>query len=314
MTLRLLAIHAHPDDESSKGAATYAHYVNAGAEVLVVSCTGGERGDIQNEGLVEKAMANRDMAGLRRIEMAAATREIGFDHLWLGYLDSGLPEEGETVPANSFSVIPLEFSAEPLVAIIRRFRPQVVITYDEAGGYPHPDHIRTHEASMFAIDAAAEASRYVDAGDPWQVSKVYYDRIFNSPRIEAMWGYISKTQPDSEHLQHLTEMRDRMKERPDVSTTHVAVGDFLDVRDRALKAHASQVSPDSGFFFWPNDLQREAWPFEDFQLARSLVESTLPESDLFAGIVDDSPVSETSVSNELPLSTRTLVPIETPIA
>jgi mycothiol S-conjugate amidase len=308
VTLRLLAIHAHPDDESSKGAATYAHYVNAGAEVLVVSCTGGERGDIQNEGLLEKAMANRDMAGLRRIEMANAKREVGFEHLWLGYLDSGLPEEGETVPANSFALVPLEYSAEPLVAIIRRFRPQVVITYDETGGYPHPDHIRTHEVSMYAIDAAAEASRYVDAGDPWQVSKVYYDRIFNSPRIEAMWDYISATQPNSEHLQHLTEMRDRMKERPDVSTTHVPVGDFLDVRDRALKSHASQVSPDSGFFFWPNDLQREAWPYEDFQLARSLVESPLPESDLFAGIVDEPNPHGAS------LLADASAPIEAPVA
>lgn len=289
MTQRLLAIHAHPDDESSKGAATYAHYVEAGADVLVVSCTGGELGDIQNQGLVPKAMANRDMAGLRRIEMANATREVGFDHLWLGYQDSGLPENDEPVPANSFSVIPLEYSAEPLTAIIRRFQPQVVITYDESGGYPHPDHIRTHEISLYAIQAAADVSRYPDAGQPWQVSKVYYDRIFNAGRMDAMWEHLSSTQPDSEHLQQLKEMRDRMKERPDVSTTHVPVGDFLDVRDRALKSHASQVSPDSGFFFWPNELQRTAWPYEDFQLASSLVEVSLPESDLFAGIIDDSP-------------------------
>ena len=114
MSRRLLAVHAHPDDESSKGAATYAHYVDSGAHVVVVSCTGGERGDVQNSALVEKAMAERDMPGLRRIEMARAQAVIGFDHRWLGYEDSGMPGEGEPLPPNSFALIPLEISAEPL--------------------------------------------------------------------------------------------------------------------------------------------------------------------------------------------------------
>ena len=287
MTQRLLAVHAHPDDESSKGAATYAHYVAQGAKVLVVSCTGGERGDIQNDALVAKPMANRDMAGLRRIEMANAQAAVGFDHLWLGYQDSGLPEGEEKVMPGSFSLIPLEISAEPLVKIIREFRPQVLTTYDETGGYPHPDHIRTHEISLYTIEAAADANRYPGVGEPWQVSKVYYDRTFNAPRIEAMYEYVAANDPDSENLARMTEMREWMKERPDVATTHMRVGDYFEVRDAALRAHASQVAPDSGFFFWPNELQREAWPFEDFQLAKSLVDTELPESDLFAGIVDD---------------------------
>ena len=285
MTQRLLAVHAHPDDESSKGAATYAHYRSIGTEVLVVSCTGGERGDIQNEALELKAMANRDMAGLRRLEMANAQAAVGFDHRWLGYQDSGLPENDEPVPANSFAVIPLQISAEPLVKIIRDFRPQVLVTYDEMGGYPHPDHIRTHEISLFAYAAAADASRYPDAGAPWQVSKVYYDRIFNAPRIEAMYQFLVANAPDTTQLAQMEEIRERMKDRPNLTTTQVRVEDFLDARDQALRAHASQVAPDSAFFFWPNDLQRQAWPFEDFQLALTLVESPLPESDLFAGIV-----------------------------
>ena len=285
MTQRLLAVHAHPDDESSKGAATYAHYRSIGTEVLVVSCTGGERGDIQNEALELKAMANRDMAGLRRLEMANAQAAVGFDHRWLGYQDSGLPENDDPVPANSFAVIPLQISAEPLVKIIREFRPQVLVTYDEMGGYPHPDHIRTHEISLYAYAAAADASRYPDAGAPWQVSKVYYDRIFNAPRIEAMYQFLVANAPDTAQLAQMEEIRERMKDRPNLTTTQVRVEDFLDARDQALRAHASQVAPDSAFFFWPNDLQRQAWPFEDFQLALTLVESTLPETDLFAGIV-----------------------------
>ncbi|MFM9920219.1 mycothiol conjugate amidase Mca [Lacisediminihabitans sp. H27-G8] len=284
MTQRLLAVHAHPDDESSKGAATYAHYRSIGTEVLVVSCTGGERGDIQNEALESSAMANRDMAGLRRIEMANAQAAIGFEHRWLGYQDSGLPENDEPVPANSFALIPLEISAEPLVKIIREFRPQVLVTYDETGGYPHPDHIRTHDISLYAYEAAADASRYPDAGAPWQISKVYFDRIFNAPRIEAMYQFLLVNAPETPQLAQMQEFRERMKDRPVLTTTQVPVGDFFDARDTALRAHASQVAPDSAFFFWPNDLQRQAWPFEDFQLALSLVDSPLPETDLFSGI------------------------------
>ncbi|WP_246142193.1 mycothiol conjugate amidase Mca [Lacisediminihabitans profunda] len=292
MTLRLLAVHAHPDDESSKGAATYAYYRSIGVEVTVVSCTGGERGDIQNEGLAERAAANRDMAGLRRIEMARAQQAIGFDHRWLGYLDSGLPDPasvqaGEPLPANCFAVIPLEISAEPLVRVIRELRPQVLITYDETGGYPHPDHIRTHEISMYAFEAAADPARYPDAGEPWQISKVYYDRIFNAPRIEAMYQFVLANDPGSPQLERLTEVRGWMKDRPNLATTQVRIGDFLEARDEALRSHASQVAPDSFFFFWPNDMQRQAWPFEDFQLAVSLVDTDIPETDLFAGIVND---------------------------
>ena len=284
MSQRLLAVHAHPDDESSKGAATYAHYVNAGAEVLIVSCTGGERGDIQNPALLENAMAERDMAGLRRIEMARAREAIGFDHLWLGFEDSGLPENDDPLPPNCFATIPLEISADPLVRIIRDFRPQVMITYDEQGGYPHPDHIRTHELSMYAMDAAADVDRYPNAGEPWSVQKVYYDRIFNASRINAMIDALTSSDPDSPLLEQLDGFRARIADRPDPSTSRVNVGEFFGHRDNALRAHASQVPPDSGFFFWPNELQRKAWPFEDYQLVHSLVHTDLPENDLFAGI------------------------------
>ena len=91
MALRLIAVHAHPDDESSKGAATYAHYLEQGAEVMIVSCTGGERGDVLNELVARDPKSRRDLAGLRRAEMEHAREIIGFQHRWLGYQDSGLP-------------------------------------------------------------------------------------------------------------------------------------------------------------------------------------------------------------------------------
>ncbi|MCS5496532.1 mycothiol conjugate amidase Mca [Cnuibacter physcomitrellae] len=286
-----MAVHAHPDDESSKGAATYAYYLDRGVEVMVVSCTGGERGSILNESLADRSWAERDMAGLRRVEMAAAQKAVGFQHRWLGYHDSGLPEEGDPLPANAFGAIPVEISAAPLVRLIRRFQPQVLVTYDENGGYPHPDHIRCHEISMHAYEAAADAAAYPDAGEPWAVSKVYYDRIMNPARFEAVFDTLQSESPESPLLASFTEMREWMTKREQpVVTTRVPAGGFFEVRDSALRAHASQVAPDTPFFFWPNDMQRRAWPYEDFQLAASRISPLTAvgdvESDLFAGIED----------------------------
>jgi mycothiol S-conjugate amidase len=283
---RLLAVHAHPDDESSKGAATYSYYRSAGAAVMVVSCTGGERGDVQNEALEPRAMAERDMAGLRRIEMARAQATLDIQHRWLGYEDSGLPENGEPLEANCFALIPLEFSAAPLVKIIREYRPHVLVTYDESGGYPHPDHIRTHELSMFAWRAAGDAAAYPELGEPWHVPKVYYDRIFNSHRVTSVRDALLAR--DHPRAADIAELAGWLADQPFLVTTQVPVGDFLEVRDAALRAHASQVAPDDSFFFWPNDVQREAWPYEDFQLVESSVETTMPETDMFAGIPADA--------------------------
>ena len=288
MTLRLLAVHAHPDDESSKGAGTLAYYRSRGAEVTVISCTGGEEGRVLNNKLAPWAVirAERDLPGLRRVEMAAAAAVMDIQQRWLGYADSGWPEDGEPEPVNSFASIPLEISAEPLVRVIRELRPQVMITYDENGGYPHPDHVRTHQLSIYARDAAADPHRYESAGAAWQIQKTYYDQVFNGPRVQAIYDALVAFDPDSELVGRMGEMRNWF-DRPDVATTHIPVGEFLELRDRALLSHASQVAPDSTFFLWPNDLQREVWPTEDFQLAHSVLPPELPESDLFAGTTDE---------------------------
>ncbi len=289
--LRLLAVHAHPDDESSKGSATAAYYRSLGARVLVVSCTGGERGDILNPGLGhrQRLRAERDMAGLRREEMARARDVLGIEHRWLGYVDSGMPAEDEFLPPHSFAAIPLSISSAPLVRVLREYRPHVVVTYDENGGYPHPDHIRTHEVTMSALEAAADPTRHPEAGEPWRVPKLYYDRIFNLPRFRALREAMLAMDPPHPRLQELEEMLAWRGEREELpTTTHVPCGDFFEARDAALLAHESQVAPDSSFFFWPNELQRAAWPFEDYELVRSDVPTTLPEHDLFAGIVEDA--------------------------
>ncbi|MGJ0204970.1 mycothiol conjugate amidase Mca [Leucobacter sp. gxy201] len=288
MTLRLIAVHAHPDDESSKGAATYAHYLDAGAEVLIVSCTGGERGDVLNDLVARDPKSRRDLAGLRRDEMARAQGIIGFEHRWLGYQDSGLPDEGEAIPAGSFADIPTEVSAEALVRVVREFRPHVMITYNEQGGYPHPDHIRCHEISKLAWEVSGDAESYPEAGAPWTIKKMYYESIFNADRISRMLETLQERDPESPLIGQFTDLAERFSLRPSDSTAKIEVGRFFERRDAALRAHASQVPPDSPFFFWPNELQREAWPFEDYRLAASRVATSAFEADLFQGIEEEN--------------------------
>jgi mycothiol S-conjugate amidase len=283
--LRLMAVHAHPDDESSKGAATLARYVDQGAEVLVVTCTGGERGDILNPALKDDPDLLRDIAEYRRGEMAAAVRELGVRHEWLGFVDSGLPEGDPLppLPPGCFALEPLEVAAAPLVRLVRSFRPHVMITYDENGGYPHPDHIMCHRVGVEAFEAAADPERYPGAGGSWQPLKLYYDRGFSRAKLVAFHEALLAAGLESPFAEWLERWEDR-PERP--VTTRVECGDYFEVRDRALLSHATQVDPDGWFFSIPLELQRRVWPTEDYELARSLVTPELPEEDLFAGVRD----------------------------
>ncbi|MEP6852156.1 MAG: mycothiol conjugate amidase Mca [bacterium] len=286
--LRLIAVHAHPDDESSKGAATMAMYVDQGVDVLVVTCTGGERGSILNPGLQGRADIETDMPNIRRAEMDQARAILGVRQEWLGFVDSGLPEGDPLppLPEGSFALVPLEESTPRLVEVMRRFRPHVVTTYDENGGYPHPDHIMTHKVSVAAFDAAADPDRFPELGAPWQALKLYYDIGFSRPRMTALHDALlaqGVESPFAEWVKRMDE-RDATGQREPTITTRVAVGDWFERRDAALRAHATQVDPEGPFFQVPLDVQREIWPTEDFELVRSVVDSPLPEDDLFAGI------------------------------
>ena len=287
MSLRLMAVHAHPDDESSKGAATYAHYLEQGARVMIVTCTGGERGGVLNELVARNPKSRRDIAALRRDEMHSARDIIGFEHRWLGYQGSGLPPTGDPVPSMSFADVSAEVSAEVLVRLVREFKPHVMITYNERGGYPHPDHIRCHEISKHAWEVSGDAEAYPEAGQPWAMKKLYYESIFNPDRMARVYEAMLERDPKSPLVQQMTEIVDRFRSRPSDVTARVEVGRYFERRDEALRAHASQVAPDSSFFFWPNELQREAWPFEDYRLAASRVATTEFEADLFQGIEEE---------------------------
>jgi mycothiol S-conjugate amidase len=283
--LRLMAVHAHPDDESSKGAATMARYVAEGHEVMVVTCTGGEAGSILNPAM-DRPDVLANMASIRREEMARAAEILGVQHRWLGFVDSGLPEGDPLppLPEGCFALTPLEESTPPLVRVIREFRPHVIVTYDENGGYPHPDHIRCHEVSVAAFEAAGDPDRYPETGEPWQPLKLYYSHGFSRAKLLAFHEALLAAGQESPYAEWLAGWG---ADRPDVMervTTRVECAEWFPVRDEALKAHATQIDPESRWFAVPLEMQREVWPTEEYELARSLVDSTLPEDDLFAGI------------------------------
>jgi mycothiol S-conjugate amidase len=283
--LRLMAVHAHPDDESSKGAGTMARYVAEGHEVMVVTCTGGEAGSVLNPAM-DRPEVLENMASIRRDEMARAAEILGVRHRWLGFVDSGLPEGDPLppLPEGCFALVPLEESTPPLVEAIREFRPHVIVTYDENGGYPHPDHIRCHEVSVAAFDAAGDPERYPEAGEPWQPLKMYYSHGFSRAKLMAFHDALLARGEESPYAEWLANWDPNRPDVMDRVTTRVECGDYFHLRDEALKAHATQIDPESRWFLMPLDLQRSIWPTEEYELARSLVDSTLPEDDLFAGV------------------------------
>jgi mycothiol S-conjugate amidase len=280
-----MAVHAHPDDESSKGAATMAKYVSEGVDVLVATCTGGERGSVLNPKLQGDPYIEEHIHEVRAREMDEAREILGVKQAWLGYVDSGLPEGDPLppLPEGCFALQDVDEAAGTLVKLIREFRPHVITTYDENGGYPHPDHIMTHKISMVAYDAAGDPERYPEAGEPWTPLKLYYNQGFNRLRTVALHEALLERGMESPYGEWLE--RWKSFDRPERSiTTHVPCADFFEIRDKALLAHATQIDPDGAWFHVPMDIQKEVWPTEDYELAQSRVDTSLPEDDLFAGV------------------------------
>lgn len=279
--LRLLTIHAHPDDESSKGAPTVAKYVAEGADAVLVCCTGGEEGDIINPAMDRPGVRDR-MPEVRMQELKAATDIIGFTRVhMLGYRDSGMPDSHANEHPDSFAAAPLDDTVARLVALIRAERPHVIITYsDDQQGYRHPDHLRVHDMTIPAFEAAADANHYPDAGIPWQPLKLYYS-TWSRARIESFHAAFGANGLESPY-------DDKWFERPSQDhriTTRIDIREWYSVRSDALRAHATQVDPEERFWFGlPDPVAAEAYPYDDYILARSEVPTELPETDLFAGV------------------------------
>jgi mycothiol S-conjugate amidase len=284
--LCLLSVHAHPDDEASKGAGTVARYAAEGIRGVLVCCTGGEEGDILNPAM-ETPEVRANLHEIRMAELQASVDAIGYEQLYLlGYRDSGMVDTESNAHPENFHNAPMDEAVERLVRIIRAERPQVIITYgDDKAFYPHPDHVKVHEISGPAFDAAGDPDRFPDAGEPWQPAKMYYTG-WSARRVKALHEAFLARGEESPYTQWFE--RGFTEERDDRFTTFVDVGDYLARRRAALLAHRTQVDPEGFWMRLPDSVHREVFPWEEFALARSLVDNGVPEGeaedDLFAGL------------------------------
>ncbi|MFZ9910979.1 MAG: PIG-L family deacetylase [Ilumatobacteraceae bacterium] len=293
--LSLLTVHAHPDDEASKGAPTLAKYSREGVHTVLVCCTGGEEGDLNNPALKEpgqpfhgldEAATKKLLAAMRPHELAASAEVIGFSRVeMLGYRDSGMADSPTNSNPECFHMADIDEATGRLVKLIRDHRPQVIITYgDDQRGYPHPDHLKVHDISVLAFDRAGDEEWYPQAGTPWQPLKLYYS-VWSRSRLTAVHEALLR-------LRGSSPFDEKWFERPDLDdriTTRLRIGDFLWARSGALRAHKTQVDESEPFWFGLSDDElAEVYPYEDWVLARTLIPTSRSagelEDDLFAGI------------------------------
>jgi len=282
MQRTLLAFHAHPDDESSKGAGTVCRYVAEGVRCILVTATGGEAGDILNPELLGEDIGT-DLKEIREAELATAAAIQGFDEVvLLGYRDSGMPDSEDNRNPAAFCNQPRDEVLERLVTAVRKHKPDVVLGYDEHEFYPHPDHLRVHEMSMLLFDAAADPSRFPEAGDPWEIKKMYAPTIFTKDRVMSLHEAMIERTGESPYERWLPMLDDRQKSGRNV--TKVDVRGFVEQSRNALRAHRTQIDPNGPWFQVPTEVVEDVYPWEDFELLASRVGWEAGEDDLFAGI------------------------------
>ena len=281
MNRRLLALHAHPDDESSKGAATVARYADDGVETVLLTATGGEAGDILNPA-IDAATVGDNLTDVRRRELEDAAAIIGFHEIvLLGYRDSGMAGTEDNRHPDAFANADFESVLGRVVSVVRRVRPQIVLGYDDHEWYPHPDHLRVHELSLAVWEAAADPQRFPDAGDPWAISKLYAP-TFTGRGVQALHDAMEargRESPFARWLERLDDSTDNEKR-----ITRIDVSEHIERARDALRAHRTQVDPDGFWFQVPVATVRQVYPFEDFELLATRAGWHPDETDLFAGI------------------------------
>jgi N-acetyl-1-D-myo-inositol-2-amino-2-deoxy-alpha-D-glucopyranoside deacetylase len=289
---RLLLVHAHPDDETINNGATMAKYVAEGVHVTLVTCTLGEEGEVLVPELAHLAADQQDGLGQHRIsELATAMEALGVrDHRFLGgpgrYRDSGMMGLPTNERPEAFWQADLDEAAAHLVEVLREVRPQVVVTYDENGGYGHPDHIQAHRVAMRAVELAADPG--FGAGEAWEVAKVYWNAIPDSwmrrglrrLREAGDTTFFEGIDPESDELPLVV---------PDhVVTTAVDATVHVEAKLAAMRAHATQITVDGPFFALSNNLGNEVWGVEFYRLVRGQPGADRDgdgrEPDLFAGL------------------------------
>ncbi len=282
--LRLLAVHAHADDETITMGATLAQCADRGIRTAVICCTDGQLATIYAKDMPEETTRPR-LGEIRRQELRAACAALGVDEVhFLGYRDSGMAGADTNNDPEAFWKTDIDVAVGRLVEHIRRFRPQVVVSYDAIGAYGHPDHIQAHRITLLAVEAAYVRKMYPDAGEPWRISKLYYTAFpvraaRRAIEMAAQFGQQSpfgETAP--EDLEFVT--------RDELVTTTVSGAPQMSRKLQALRAHHSQITDDFPFLAVPEELAREHFSEEHYQLALSHVPVRAPETDLFAGIGD----------------------------
>jgi LmbE family N-acetylglucosaminyl deacetylase len=271
--LTLMAVHAHPDDESSSTGGVLAKYSDAGVRTVVVTCTNGEFGDTPDgvkpgqDGHDEEAVAQ-----IRLAELREAVKHLGVTDLeLLGYHDSGMPDWDYKDRPDAFCNVPQEVVAGRIGELIERYRPQVVITYDDLGAYQHPDHLHASRCAQAAVAAT---------GIP---DKLYLTAMRRST-WRKLWEALREQGVDVPDVRQIDEQTLRqMEEREQRITTNVDIRPVLDRKRAALLSHASQIR-ESWFSKIPPGLGEEVFGFESFIRAMDRTGTPVPEDDLFAGI------------------------------
>ena len=291
---RILLVHAHPDDETINNGATMARYVAEGASVTLLTCTLGEEGEILVPELEQLAADQADQLGGYRIgELRGAMDALGVtDVRFLGgpgrFRDSGMMGTPANAHPRAFWNADLDEAVAHAVAVVREVRPQVVVTYDENGGYGHPDHIQAHRVAMAAVDAAADPAYRPDLGEEWSVAKVYWNAM---PRSVLQRGIDALKAAGEESFFEGVESADDIPFAvPDEEVAAAVDGrGFVSHKDAAMRAYPTQIMVDGPFFALSNNLGQEVLGTEYYRLVRgergpSGGDPDGWEDDLFAGL------------------------------
>jgi N-acetyl-1-D-myo-inositol-2-amino-2-deoxy-alpha-D-glucopyranoside deacetylase len=280
--IRILLVHAHPDDETINNGATMALYADKGAQVTLITCTRGEEGEVLVPALAHLASSEQDLLGQHReTELALAMKALGIsDHRYLGapsvkFRDSGMMGTDPNNRPDVFWQADLDSAARLLVAVIDEIKPQILITYDEFGGYGHPDHIQAHRVAM----RAAELST-------WQIQKIYWNTMPKSVIAQGMekMKEIGSDFFGAESVDDIPFAKD-----DEFVTTLIDGGAYVDNKMSAMKAHETQIALDGPFFALSNNLGLQIWGDEYYTLVKG--EKTGPfdshgrETDLTSGVI-----------------------------
>jgi N-acetyl-1-D-myo-inositol-2-amino-2-deoxy-alpha-D-glucopyranoside deacetylase len=285
---RMLLVHAHPDDETIGTGATMAKYAAAGAHVTLVTCTEGEEGEILVPELEHLAADRDDGLGQFRVgELAAAMEALGVaDYCFLGgpgrWRDSGMMGLASNDNPACFWQADLAEAVGALVAVMRQVRPQVVISYNDVGGYGHPDHIQAHRVTVAAFDACGDPGRYAEAGEPWVPTKLYETAI---PVSVLRAGYEALKELGEAAPFGIVDPDELSVGIPDDQvTTVIDARDQLPAKIAAMRAHRTQISVDGPFFALSNNVGQGAFGVEYYRLIRGDAPSGEPETDLFQNL------------------------------